>query len=237
MKAVSSLFRISIGLFSLSLVGACKDARSELAEGGGDGASRAAPEAGAGADPQLARALPDGWRSPRDGDEREALLRSEKATQALLTALMQRLTAAMGEAGGVVQAVRVCADEAQTLTTEIAEKRGVALGRSSKRLRNPENAPPRWVAQWLDEHDEQPAAQVEPMLGISERDGKRFARYVGPIGVQPLCLTCHGPAESIVSEVRAILAQRYPSDEATGYAVGDLRGAVWAELEVETKAP
>ena len=48
-----------------------------------------------------------------------------------------------------------------------------------------------------------------------------------------MCLTCHGPVEAIPPEVRAVLRKRYPSDQATGYSVGDLRGAAWAEVRAD----
>jgi hypothetical protein len=217
---------------ALVLLVSCKDARSENAEAG-ETSPPAAP-ANSEADRPLGRGgLPEGWREPHDAAEHEALLRTQKATKALVTTLMQRLRSVLGEAGGMIAAVRVCASEAQDLTAGVAEAQEMALGRSSTRLRNPENRPPQWVAQWLADHEGQAADTVEPMLGIAVRDGKRVARYVGPIGVQPLCLSCHGPSETIPAEVKTILAQHYPRDKATGYAVGDLRGAVWAELELE----
>ena len=43
-----------------------------------------------------------------------------------------------------------------------------------------------------------------------------------------LCVTCHG--ESLAPDVQERLAERYPTDRATGYRVGDLRGVFWAEL-------
>jgi hypothetical protein len=41
-----------------------------------------------------------------------------------------------------------------------------------------------------------------------------------------LCLACHGQVSSLDPAVRAVLAERYPADRATGYRAGDLRGAV-----------
>jgi hypothetical protein len=55
--------------------------------------------------------------------------------------------------------------------------------------------------------------------------------YVEPIFVQPLCLTCHGT--ELAPELEAAIEQHYPSDEATGYVAGDLRGMFWAELPRE----
>ncbi|WP_230369260.1 c-type heme family protein [Paludibacterium denitrificans] len=44
--------------------------------------------------------------------------------------------------------------------------------------------------------------------------------------MQPMCLTCHGPAEQIPTEVRQALQRSYPHDKATGYQPGMIRGAV-----------
>jgi hypothetical protein len=45
----------------------------------------------------------------------------------------------------------------------------------------------------------------------------------------PLCLTCHGNGDQIPKEVTEALAKLYPDDQATGYALGDLRGALIVE--------
>ena len=60
---------------------------------------------------------------------------------------------------------------------------------------------------------------------IDEPRGRYF-RYMKALPVQPLCLTCHGAAENIPENVEARLAIEYPHDRATGYALGQVRGAV-----------
>jgi hypothetical protein len=44
--------------------------------------------------------------------------------------------------------------------------------------------------------------------------------------VKPLCLTCHGTERTIPESVQIRLAKEYPNDKATGYAAGQIRGAV-----------
>ena len=51
------------------------------------------------------------------------------------------------------------------------------------------------------------------------------------IGVD-VCLKCHGDAESLAPEVSDRLAELYPDDRATGFAMGDLRGAFVVERMV-----
>ena len=64
---------------------------------------------------------------------------------------------------GPEAAARYCSLEAQGLTSGLAEARGVRVGRSSLRLRNPTNEGPPWVEAWLAEQGEREADGVETM--------------------------------------------------------------------------
>jgi len=66
--------------------------------------------------------------------------------------------------------------------------------------------------------------------------GGSYFRFVKAIGVQPMCLSCHGTEEQIPAPVRAALTQDYSIDQATGYHAGELRGAVSIKQPIETKA-
>jgi hypothetical protein len=56
--------------------------------------------------------------------------------------------------------------------------------------------------------------------------GGRYFRFMQAIGVQPLCLGCHGERQHISKSVQRTLTNSYPSDQAIGYKIGELRGAV-----------
>lgn len=161
-----------------------------------------------------------------DTPEARAFARAGEAAQKLGGALKQRLQAAMQE-GGPEAAINVCADHAQQITAE-AQAQGVRVGRASLRLRNPKNKGPAWVEAWLAAQGERPVAGLEPVRVVEGGT----ARLLKPIGVEPLCVTCHGPAESLPPGVKALLEQRYPDDRAVGYAAGELRGALWAEADL-----
>ena len=104
---------------------------------------------------------------------------------------------------------------------------GIRLGRSSHRLRNPANVAPAWVAPLLDDYVADSADRAPRVVALSAgRSG-----YVEPIGVQPLCLTCHGDA--VPPEVTARIHELYPEDRAVGFDVGDLRGVFWVEFPAE----
>jgi hypothetical protein len=57
---------------------------------------------------------------------------------------------------------------------------------------------------------------------------KNTVGYAEPIYMQPLCVTCHGA--NLAPDLQKKLDELYPTDQATGYAAGDLRGIFWAEL-------
>ncbi|MFW5876109.1 MAG: Tll0287-like domain-containing protein [Myxococcota bacterium] len=163
--------------------------------------------------------------------EAQVLERTRGAAKKLGGTLKARLRKAMGE-GGPPQAIDVCADEAQALTHRVAEETGVQVGRSSLRLRNPDNAPPDWVEGWLREKGERPAEGVQGVARVDDVAGEKRARVIAPIAVEGPCVSCHGPREDLPESVVQVLEREYPQDQAVGYAVGDLRGALWAEAPV-----
>jgi len=134
--------------------------------------------------------------------------------------------------GGPVAAIAVCADSAQERTQQ-HQANGVLVRRVGTRVRNPLNAPDALEQAVLDRFAATIAAGGSPADTTFVADapgGAREVRFLRPVRVQELCLACHGAAEQITPEVRQIIATRYPGDQATGYAVGELRGAVTARL-------
>lgn len=105
---------------------------------------------------------------------------------------------------------------------------GVAVGRTSGRLRNPRNEPPVWARAHIAATDGRKAAETIPVaFDLGDRVG-----LLRPIEVRRRCLGCHAPPERIAEGTRAWLARAYPEDRALGYALGDLRGFWWAEAPV-----
>jgi hypothetical protein len=151
------------------------------------------------------------------------LVRAEQAAQALQGQLKTALTGAIAQ-GGPVAAIDVCATMAPSIAKALSVD-GVTVGRTALRLRNPASVTPAWLGQTMEGWAKAPAAERQPTHRTLE-DG-RFV-YAAPITTQPVCLTCHGAA--VADDVKAAIAARYPKDEATGFAEGDLRGAVWVEL-------
>jgi hypothetical protein len=65
---------------------------------------------------------------------------------------------------------------------------------------------------------------------VIDEGGQKYLRYMRPLVAVPLCINCHGPKEGIPTDVKTILAEKYPEDRATGFLVGDLRGAISVKI-------
>jgi hypothetical protein len=165
-------------------------------------------------------------RSYRLGEVPSELTEPVAAADSAITTLQQRLMTRLGEelaAGGPLQAVQVCRDEAQTITAEVEHSTGLAVGRTSHRLRNATNAPRPWARTHLEAAAR--TGTAEPIAVVADdRVG-----VLRPIFVAAPCLQCHGDAQQIAPDVLAALRAAYPDDHAIGFRDGDLRGFFWAE--------
>jgi hypothetical protein len=163
--------------------------------------------------------------APREsGKPGEAKARA--AADALTRDLQSRLVAEM-RAGGPTQAVAVCSEIAPKVAAEHS-KDGVVVRRVTLKARNPGNVPDAFEREILEQWAEGAKSGTMPSEVVRELAAESgwVLRYLRPISIGSVCLSCHGPRETIAPEVRAILEAKYPADQAVGYAAGDLRGAV-----------
>jgi len=156
----------------------------------------------------------------------------EAASAIIATRLVTELTAALGT-GGPEKAVDVCHTKALPLTHAPLpdQPQVVAVKRTSLRLRNPANTPDAAERAALDHVAALIAGgQPAPAVLVQKIETAGTAapewRLYRSIGVQAACLTCHGSPGVQAPALRALLQERYPSDAATGYAVGDWRGLI-----------
>lgn len=160
-------------------------------------------------------------------DQRRAEAR--EAAMTLMQQLGSELKSAM-RSGGPEAAVAVCTERAPSITARISRERGWRVTRVSSRYRNPLlGMPDAWEAETLERFRER-HAQGESYKGMSrgervEQGEQTYYRYMQAIPMQGLCVSCHGPADQLAPGVQATLAEGYPHDRATGFAVGELRGA------------
>lgn len=131
---------------------------------------------------------------------------------------------------GMLSAVSVCSDTAQILTNNFGVQKGVYVKRVSLKNRNVNNAPDDFEKRVLNKFT---LMQLNNELNddseyaeIVEEGEFKYLRYLKPILVQAECLNCHGSENDISPEVEQLINQEYPNDNAVGYKIGDLRGAV-----------
>jgi len=143
--------------------------------------------------------------------------------------LLATLTAAIDK-DGAAGAIAVCRDEAPKLAKAASEQSGWNIRRVSLRPRNPKAVPDAWERVALEDLDRRAAAGEGPAklekAEVIVEDGKQVQRYMRALPTQQLCLSCHGAASSLSPAVSAQLNALYPADQAVGYRVGDIRGAM-----------
>lgn len=153
----------------------------------------------------------------------------EKARTAIsdyATALKSALIEAM-QTGGPSEAVAVCHTEAPEIATRLSQQHDLDIRRTSLKPRNADNAPDNWektvLAAFEQRHAEGEA--ISSLTAKTERqtDNGSQMRLMKAIPTGELCLTCHG--ENIDPKLQSLIDKYYPEDQATGFRVGDIRGA------------
>jgi hypothetical protein len=160
-------------------------------------------------------------------DEMAALVEEAKGLMMSFGDKLKAELMAGVQAGGPVNAIGVCKDVAPEIAAASSESSGWSVGRSSHRLRNPNNAPDEFTAAAIADFVAREAAGEKAdtlsAAAIVEEDGKRVFHIVKAIPTGDLCVNCHG-GDNVTPEVVAALAQAYPDDQARGFSVGQMRG-------------
>ena len=152
------------------------------------------------------------------------------ASRATLKEFMQSLKAELQKGmqeGGPVNAIGVCNRTALGIASTYSARHGWSVGRTSLKVRNPDNAPDAWEKAVLQNFDQRRQEGENP-AGIEhyeavEHEGEKVFRYMKAIPTAELCVVCHG--SDIDPLVDAQLQELYPEDKARGYKPGDIRGA------------
>ena len=132
---------------------------------------------------------------------------------------------------GVAGAIPVCKEQAPALIKEKRVETGWDIRRVSLKTRNAERGTPDiWEVRQLADFNIR-AANGEKIDSIEKAeivsiDDKPVFRYMKALPVGDVCVKCHGPAETLDTDLKARLAENYPHDQATGYSKGQIRGAL-----------
>jgi len=156
----------------------------------------------------------------QDALEREA----RQLAGTFVSKLKPQLKQAMAE-GGPTHAIEVCATVAPRIADSLSAESGWLVKRVSLKSRNASRAQPdAWERQVLQQFDARQTAGESPAdINFGQTSGDQY-RYMQAQGVEPVCLACHG--ESLSEPVRQTLEEYYPDDWATGYSLGQVRGAI-----------
>lgn len=164
---------------------------------------------------------------------RDAVVERGRAIAAQAFALLSTNLAQAIAAGGITNALPYCSERAYPLTSLVAASNQVALSRITHRPRNATNQVRDDELEVLRsfqlalDRGETPAPVVRQLRPES-------VMFYAPIVItNPLCLQCHGvPGQDITPEVIALVQRLYPADQATGFKLGDLRGAWRMDIPV-----
>lgn len=152
------------------------------------------------------------------------------AIKSLADNLRTELMGAMKE-GGPVAAVEKCKTVAPVVTRNASSTAdGFIVGRTALKVRNPQNKPDEHERKVLEEFVQKIKAGADPATldhtAEVEQNGKKLVRYMKAIPMaETPCVACHGATDKLDPGAAAEVKKLYPSDEATGFAPGELRGA------------
>ncbi|WP_240676234.1 Tll0287-like domain-containing protein [Botryobacter ruber] len=154
----------------------------------------------------------------------QILAATRKAGDSIATVAMQEVGKLLQEKlqeGGVEAALPYCPPENFPAINALEEKYGATARRTSSKLRNPANKADERVTALLQQY-EQGELKEPQVVELNEQE----MLYTAPIYIRSeTCLRCHGTlGQEVATEEYQVLKERYPTDEATGYKLGDLRG-------------
>ena len=130
--------------------------------------------------------------------------------------------------GGPEKAISICNLEAMNITKVVSNINNLKVGRTSLKFRNQINQPDAWEIEQLKWFESQNKLggdinSLETHEIIKQGNKKEF-RYMKAIAIQEPCLHCHGA--NIAPAIEEKINNLYPNDQARGYQLGQIRGAI-----------
>ena len=126
-----------------------------------------------------------------------------------------------------VTAMGACSSMALTMTEDYNKQiTGVKLRRTALKYRNPKNKPDRADTMVMDSFIA--SKKFDPL--VIKTDDNNYRVYK-PLKVKQACLLCHGARNDISPDLVKMIDRTYPKDMATGFALGEFRGVVVAEVK------
>ena len=150
----------------------------------------------------------------------------QKSTKLLMQTLGKNMKKHMKN-GGPTEALTFCSDKAYTLTADVNKQlpKGVSVKRVSLKNRNSFNKPETDEVKVLETFQSMKDQKIQlPQHLIQQVDATTYKFYKPLVIKKKVCLKCHGDITN--EKLKNTIAKKYPEDKATGYKMGDIRGAV-----------
>ena len=128
------------------------------------------------------------------------------------------------KSGGLTHAIEVCSTQAPQIAKQLSSESGWSVKRVSLKPRNTLAATADiWESKLLTEFDQR-QSQGEPIASLAKAQlfNDHF-RFIKAQPVEAVCLNCHGT--QLDPKVVTALNKHYKDDKATGYTLGQIRGA------------
>jgi len=125
-----------------------------------------------------------------------------------------------------ITAMGACSSMAIQMVNEYNQQiTDVKLRRTALKYRNPKNKPDTADRMVMDTFVS--SKKFEPLV-VDLGDQYRVYK---PLPTKQACLLCHGARNDISPELVKMIDRTYPKDMATGFALGEFRGVVVAEIK------
>ena len=148
--------------------------------------------------------------------------------KALGGALKSRLQQAI-QSGGPEAGVNECQIAAAPIAQALSQN-GWEVGRTALKVRNPNNAADQWereqlvwFSQLLTKAKQDNLTPKRPLETYQYDSESGKFRYMMAIEQGQVCMACHGA--NVAPSVKQSILKHYPNDQATGFDLGELRGA------------
>ena len=148
--------------------------------------------------------------------------------KALGGALKSRLQQAI-QSKGLEAGVNECQVAAAPIAQALSQN-GWEIGRTALKVRNINNQADQWereqlawFSQLLNKAKHEKVAPKRPLETYQYDSESGEFRYMMAIEQGQVCMACHG--DNVAPAVKQSILKHYPNDQATGFELGDLRGA------------
>lgn len=150
-------------------------------------------------------------------------LKAQKIVKGFATELKSTLKAGIKN-GGLEAGIDICKNKAPQIAKKYSLE-GWEVGRTSLKVRNQANNPSDKELAVLQSFNSRLAKgeDVRKLTYSNYNPDTKQYHFMKAIPTGQLCLTCHG--KKIDAKLSAKINKLYPSDQAKGYKLGDIRGA------------